>query len=140
MKIILTIKLLLLCSLLFFSQSYVLSHHNTGTYFDTSQTIELKVATAISFQVVNPHTKLLFVLNDSEGNEVEWWGATASANHLRRVGITNDLISSGDKITVKGYPSKTTDNLLFVTTVIFENGDYADFNYTAGGIFKSVTY
>ncbi|MBI80065.1 MAG: DUF6152 family protein [Pseudomonadota bacterium] len=139
MKIILTIKLLFFSSFLFLGQSYVLSHHNTGTYFDTSQTIELK-ATAVSFQVVNPHTKLLFIHNDSEGNEMEWWGATASANHLRRVGITNDLISSGDIITVKGYPSKTTDNLLFVTTVVFENGDYADFNYTAGGIFKSVTY
>ena len=114
------------------------AHHSTTTYFDPEVSIEYKDVTAVSFEVVNPHTKLVFLATDEEGNEVEWTASTQSANVLRRMGIGADSISPGDKLTVTASPHRDGLKLVLMTRVIFPNGDYAVLSIGAtGGLFRA---
>ena len=114
------------------------AHHSTPTYFDPDISIEYKNVTAISFDVINPHTRLVFLATDDEGNEVEWTGATQSANVLRRMGIGADWISPGDKLTVTGSPHRRGANVVLVTKVVLPSGDYAVLSLgLAGGLFHA---
>ena len=102
------------------------SHHSRDAYFDMDRVIEIGNVTAVAFRVVNPHSQLVFLATDDQGNEVEWTAGILSANHLRRAGITSDLISPGDKLTVTGSPSLRESNVMWLYTVVLPNGDIAD--------------
>ena len=102
------------------------SHHSRDAYFDMDRVIEISNVTAVAFRVVNPHSQLVFLATDDQGNEVEWTAGILSANHLRRAGITSDLISPGDKLTVTGSPSLRESNVMWLYTVVLPNGDIAD--------------
>ncbi len=49
-----------------------LSHHSREAYFDMDAVVELEDVTAVSFKIVNPHSQLVFMAKDEQGNEVEW--------------------------------------------------------------------
>ena len=111
------------------------SHHSRDVYFDMDRVIEIGNVTAVAFRVVNPHSQLVFLATDDQGNEVEWTAGIHSANHLRRAGITPDLISPGDKLTVTGSPSLREPNVMWLYTVVLPNGDVADlFGATRTGV------
>jgi hypothetical protein len=115
----------------------VLAHHNTSVYFDPAVSIEYKDVTAVSFEVINPHTRLVFLATDEQGNEVEWTASTQSANVLRRMGIGADAISPGDKLTVTASPHRNGLKLVLMTKVAWSNGDYAVLSIGAsGGLFR----
>ena len=102
------------------------SHHSREAYFHMDRVIELTDVTAVSFKIVNPHSQLVFTAEDDEGNEVEWTAGVMSASHLRRAGVTPDLINPGDKLTVTGSPSRKDSNVMWLYTVVLPNGDVAD--------------
>lgn len=102
------------------------SHHNRASYFDMDTMIEHKNVTAVSFSVVNPHSQLVFLVSDDQGNEVEWTAGALGASHFQRAGVTPDLISPGDKLSVTGSPSRTKPNVMWLYTVVLPNGDIAD--------------
>ncbi len=117
--------------------SPVLAHHSTVTYYDPAVSIEYKDVTVVSFEVMNPHTRLVFIAADEHGNEVEWTASTQSANVLRRMGIGADVISPGDKLTVTASPHREGLNLVLMTKVAWSNGDYAVLSIGAsGGLFR----
>ena len=103
-----------------------LSHHSRDIYFDMDAVIELTNVTAVAFKVVNPHSQLTFVAEDDQGNEVEWTAGVMSASHLRRAGVTPNLIRPGDRLSVTGAPSRTDSNVMWLYTVVLPNGDVAD--------------
>jgi len=102
------------------------SHHNSASYFDMDTVIEHKDVTAVTFSVVNPHSQLVFVVTDDQGNEVEWTAGALSASHLRRAGVPADLIRPGDRLTVTGSPGRGESNVMWLYTVVLPNGDVAD--------------
>jgi len=114
------------------------SHHSTITYFDPDISVEYKDVTAVSFDVMNPHTRLVFLAPDDEGNEVEWTASTQSANVLRRMGIGPGFINPGDKLTVTASPHRSGSHIVLMTAVAFPNGDYAVLAIGArGGLFRA---
>ncbi|MEE8543260.1 MAG: hypothetical protein V3S94_05320, partial [Gammaproteobacteria bacterium] len=46
------------------------AHHNGATYFDTSAQLEHNDATVVSYDLVNPHGRLVYVFMDDDGKEV----------------------------------------------------------------------
>ena len=103
-----------------------LSHHSREAYFDMDTMIEISNVTAVSFKVVNPHSQLVFLAEDEQGNEVEWTAGILGASHLRRAGISPALIKPGDKLTVTGSPGRDRPNVMWLYTVVLANGDVAD--------------
>ena len=117
---------LLIVAIDFIGARPAVSHHNRASYFDMDTVIEHKNVTAVAFNVVNPHSQLVFMVNDDQGNEVEWTAGVLSASHLRRAGISADLISPGDRLTVTGSPGRGESNVMWLYTVVLPNGDVAD--------------
>ena len=129
----------------FISVSLLLSlpataHHSTITYFDPNVSVEYKALTVVAFEIVNPHTRLVFRATDDNGNEEEWTASTQSANVLRRMGIGADFVQPGDTVTVTASPHRNGSKLVLMTRMDFPNGDYAVMAIGArGGLFRAAS-
>ena len=62
----------------------VAAHHSGSTYFDVDATIELTDVTVVSYDLVNPHGRLVYLVTAEDGTEVEWSAEMPSANNARR--------------------------------------------------------
>jgi hypothetical protein len=129
MKHIATTLLVMIVSLL--GVHPAASHHSRDAYFDMETTLDFIDVTAVSFKLVNPHSQLVFMAIDEQGNEVEWTAAIHGASNLRRAGIRESLISPGDKLTINGSPSRSDRKVLWLYNIVLANGDFADFSFAA---------
>ena len=83
------------------------AHHSGTTYFDLSATIEHEDVTVVSYDLVNPHGRLVYTFTDDAGNEVEWAGELPSANNVRRR-MGELTFRPGETLTsVTGSPSRS---------------------------------
>lgn len=116
------------------------AHHNGATYFDISTELEHSDATVVSYDLVNPHGRLVYVFMDDEGNEVEWRAELPSANNARRRGLGGDLFRPGDRLTaLTGSPSRSGANFMRLTRVLFANGDVAQITGRNAGVVRAGT-
>ncbi len=125
-------------SLILFIGSGATAHHNGATYFDTSAQLEHNDATVISYDLVNPHGRLVYVFLDDDGNVVEWSAELPRANNARRRGLGGDLFKSGDRLAaVTGSPSRSGANFMRLTRVVFSNGDVAQITGRNAGVIRA---
>jgi hypothetical protein len=118
-----TVSLAILAVLVGVSAS---AHHSGTTYFDLSRTIEHSNVTVVSYDLVNPHGRLVYVFTDEAGNKVEWGGELPAANNVRRGGLGDFALKPGQKLTsVTGSPSRSGSKFMRLDRVVFENGDIA---------------
>ncbi len=125
-------------ALILFIGSGATAHHNGATYFDTSVQLEHNDATVVSYDLVNPHGRLVYVFMDDDGNEVEWGAELPSANNARRRGLSGDLFKSGDRLAaITGSPSRSGANFMRLTRVVFSNGDVAQITGRNAGVVRA---
>ncbi len=105
----------------------VSAHHNPGYYFDMRVAIVHSDVTAVSFTAVNPHGRLVYTMADEDGNEKEWVAELPANNMMRRFGVTGDMISPGDKLTLMGNPGRNGATMLRITHALLPSGDVATF-------------
>ena len=105
----------------------VSAHHNPGYYFDMRVEIVHSDVTAVSFTAANPHGRLIYTMADDEGNEREWVAELPANNMMRRFGVTGDMISRGDKLTLRGNPGRNGSTMLRVTYALLPSGEVATF-------------
>lgn len=98
------IRAMALCCVLV---SGAFAHHNGTLYFDGSKTLRIENATVVSLVIINPHSRLVFTIENEQGELEEWRAETQSHNALRRKGIRPDLVQPGDVVTVIGNPSRS---------------------------------
>lgn len=126
------LSLVILISLAGFSAT---AHHNGGVYFDLNVELQHENVTVVDYQLFNPHGRLIYLVTDDDGNEMEWSAELASANNLRRSGIGNEMFRPGDKLKlVAGAPGLTEPNFMRLSRAEFPNGDVAIFSGGGTGI------
>lgn len=103
------------------------AHHNGTLYFDGSKTLRIENATVVSLVIINPHSRLVFTIENEQGELEEWRAETQSHNALRRKGIRPDLVQPGDVVTVIGNPSRSGTLYLRMRQLILPNGDTVNF-------------
>jgi hypothetical protein len=114
------------------------AHHSGTTYFDLSATIEHTDVTVVSYDLVNPHGRLVYAFTDEAGNEVEWGGELPSANIVRSRGLGELAFRPGEKLTsVTGSPGRSGSNFMRLERVVFENGDVAQITGSNLGIVRA---
>ena len=114
------------------------AHHSGSTYFDLDATIEHRNATVVSYDLVNPHGRLVYTFTDEAGNQQEWGAELASANNLRRRGLGGELFKPGDElVSVTGSPGRSGANFMRLTRVVFANGDVATVTGRGAGITRA---
>ena len=70
----------------------VTAHHSGSTYFDLDAEIVHTNVTVVSYNLVNPHGRLVYAFTDADGNEEEWSGELASSNNMRRRGLGGEIL------------------------------------------------
>ena len=114
------------------------AHHNGAAYFELDVDIEHTNATVVSYDIVNPHGRLVYTITDADGNDVEWSGELASANNLRRRGLGGEIFKPGDQLAlVVGNPSRSGANFSRLTRIEFANGDVAQLTGRNTGITRA---
>jgi hypothetical protein len=99
-----TPALLPIAALLFFSPR-VLAHHNSAPIYDLSKSVTITgVVTEVRF--LNPHARIRLDVVDGAGTTRQWLAEGANVIALRLQGWTGNEVQPGDRITVKGAPSR----------------------------------
>jgi hypothetical protein len=95
----------------------VLAHHSTTAIYDSSRTVEVNgIVEEISWR--NPHGML--VLRDGDGTV---WEAEMPATVVMRIlGIRQDLIDVGDRITMAGAPARRQANEMNARNILLASG------------------
>ncbi len=113
-------KLIALFALLGLAHGAV-AHHSTVAIYDSSRTIEVTgVVEEVSWR--NPHGRLLLRSQDESGEEVVWEAETPAVVILRILGIGQDLIEVGDRITIAGAPARRSPNEMAANNILLASG------------------
>ena len=98
------------------------AHHGSSSQFDQSKIVEVDgVVTEIAF--VNPHAYVYFDVTDESGQTRNWHCEMRAATLLRRSGWTEEMFSSGTRISIKGTPSRMEDNGCYASSMTLNEGE-----------------
>ena len=93
------------------------SHHSTAAIYDSSRTLEVAgVVESISWR--NPHGSLAFRAADG----TLWEAEMPATVVLRILGIRQDLIDVGDRITVAGAPARRSPDEMLARNILLPTG------------------
>jgi len=81
------------------------AHHNSAPIYDLSQSVTV-TGVVTEFRFLNPHARILLDVMDSDGATRNWLAEGANIIALRLQGWTGEEVKPGDRITVKGAPSR----------------------------------
>ena len=80
------------------------AHHSTS-YYSRDQKDFVKIqGKVVRWEYRSPHSQLYVETADKDGKPVVWRFETTPAAWLLREGITKDSMTSGDQVTVEGFP------------------------------------
>ena len=114
------------------------AHHSGATYFNLDAEVVHENVTVVAYHVVNPHGRLIYLVTDDAGNEVQWSAELPSANNMRRRGLGDDVFKAEDELTVvSGAPGRTEPNFMRLSRAEFANGDVATFTGASAGLTRA---
>jgi hypothetical protein len=97
------------------------AHHSTVAIYDASRTVEVTgIVREISWR--NPHGQLLLEAADADGGTVTWEAEMPATVVLRILGIRQDLIAVGDRITLAGSPARRDEPAMAARNVLLATG------------------
>src|SRR5262245_35017042 len=97
------------------------AHHSTAAIYDSSRTVEITgVVNAIHWR--NPHGQILLNVRDASGKAVQWEIETPAIVVLRILGIGQDFIGVGDRITVAGAPARRNPQAMNGRNILLASG------------------
>jgi len=99
----------------------VRAHHSFAAEFDYDLigTISGVVVEAL---YVNPHARYFVQVVDEDGHTVTWDAQTRSISALTRAGWTQDVISVGDRVELKGNLGLNDTRKIWILEATLSNG------------------
>lgn len=98
----------------------VIAHHSPAMLYDLSREITV-VGVVTEYQLGNPHMRIYLDV-DSNGKTEKWLAEGGSRTQLLRVGWTGEEVVPGDKVTVRGHPSRDGSNLVHMEYLTLPDG------------------
>jgi phenylpropionate dioxygenase-like ring-hydroxylating dioxygenase large terminal subunit len=112
-----SIRLLLLLALIPIS---VLAHHSPAMIYDMSREVTIS-GTVTEFNLGNPHLRIYFdVVKD--GATEKWMAEGGSRTVLLRSGWSETEVAPGERISVRGHPSRDGSNVVHLQYLILPDG------------------
>ena len=99
------------------------AHHGTFTSYDPEKEITIE-GVVTKYVWANPHSQLFVDVKGADGKVVSWGGEMHSIALLRRAGWTRDTVKPGDKVSVRGYPSRAGTPFMVVLEVVINGKSY----------------
>ncbi|MCH8268687.1 MAG: hypothetical protein IH846_14315 [Acidobacteria bacterium] len=97
--------------------SPMFAHHSMAMY-DRSREVTFQ-GTVTKFRFINPHTQILFDVEDGNGNVDQWISFSPSPNRMRReAGWNRKTIKPGDRIAISGYIARDGRKIMSTLKII----------------------
>ena len=129
-ELLVTIRNLAISGLLLSLPIATIAHHSVAANFDEGVLTELEGEIARVFWR-NPHVGFTIRVVRENGREELWDVESTSVSTLRRMNITQALVSVGQTVRAAGNPSRRGDRLIFVNNLLLPDG--REVVMTAGG-------
>jgi hypothetical protein len=97
------------------------AHHGSASY-RTHGLVVLRRATVTRFLWANPHSMLLFDVEDDKGKIAHWAGEAGSPAAIRPLGWNKESLRPGDVVTVQLYPSKFENDVGRIEAIVLPDG------------------
>jgi hypothetical protein len=104
----------------FAPMTQVAAHHSPAMLYDLSREITI-VGVVTEYQLGNPHMRIYFDV-DNDGKTEKWLAEGGSRTQLMRVGWTGDELRVGDKVTIRGHPSRDGSKLVHMEYLTLPDG------------------
>jgi hypothetical protein len=98
----------------------VVAHHSPTMLYDLSREITV-VGVVTEYQLGNPHMRIDLDV-DNAGTTEKWLAEGGSRTQLLRVGWTGNEVVPGDKVTVRGHPSRDGSKLVHMEYLTLPDG------------------
>lgn len=96
------------------------AHHSPAMLYDLSRQIEVRgVVTAYSLG--NPHMRIYLDV-DNDGTVEKWMAEGGSRTVLLRKGWDGTEVAPGDRVTVRGHPTRDGSNVVHLEYLVLPNG------------------
>ena len=97
------------------------AHHSTVAIYDSSRIIEVNgVVDEIHWR--NPHGRIVLRADDESGESVQWEVETPAIVVLRILGIGQDFIDVGDRITIAGPAARRDPHGMNASNILLSSG------------------
>jgi len=97
------------------------AHHSFAARFDLEAINELE-GEVMSVRWRNPHVLFTLRATDEQGQEMLYEMESSSLSMMRRMDVSADVLSVGDRVKVAGYPARRTANAMFVLNALLPSG------------------
>ena len=98
----------------------VVAHHSPAMLYDLSREITVE-GIVTEYQLGNPHMRIYLDV-DNEGTTEKWLAEGGSRTQLLRAGWTGNEVGPGDKVTVRGHPSRDGSKLVHMEYLTLPDG------------------
>ena len=96
------------------------AHHSPAMLYDLSREIIVE-GTVTEYQLGNPHMRI-FLDVENEGTTQKWLAEGGSRTQLMREGWTGNEVVPGDKVSVRGHPSRDGSYLIHMEYLTLPDG------------------
>ena len=97
------------------------AHHSLANY-DRQHEITL-TGTVTEFLLKNPHSYIVFEVQEADGTVVKWTAGSSSPMRLFRMGWKTTTLKPGDQITVTGGAHRGGKKELWLNKLVGPNGE-----------------
>jgi len=97
------------------------AHHAAQVTYHTDQIIEVE-GEITSLVWRNPHIRFTMNVPDAQGRTVLWNVESIPVTRLTRVGVSADLVSVGQTVTVAGFPSRRSTTDVYAINLLLADG------------------
>jgi hypothetical protein len=105
-------------------------HHSFAAQFDQNKPVILQ-GTIVKMEWVNPHAFIHVAVKNADGTVTDWAIEGNTPNSLLRAGLTKKSLETGTEVAVRGYLSKSGENVASGSSIIFKSGK--KFAFGSGG-------
>jgi hypothetical protein len=109
-----------LLALCFLIAPVVPAHHSPAMIFDMNQELTIS-GTVAEFSMGNPHLRIYFDV-EADGGTERWMAEGGSRTVLLRTGWSGDEVKPGDRISVRGHPSRDGSNIIHLQFLTLPDG------------------
>lgn len=96
------------------------AHHSPAMLYDLGKEIEIE-GVVTEYRLGNPHLRIYLDV-ESEGSTVQWMAEGGSRTVLLRKGWDGSEVSPGDRITVRGHPTRDGSPVIHMQFVVLPDG------------------
>ncbi len=96
------------------------AHHSPAMLYDLSQQIEVE-GVVTKYELGNPHMRVYFDVR-IDGHTVQWMAEGGSRTVLIRKGWNGTEVAPGDRISVRGHPTRDGSNVVHLEYLTLPDG------------------